>query len=209
VIGKAIEDLAARVGSGSLVVLALVEESASFLAVMQIVDVLDAALARANFFRDFAVENRDALFEAFEKADFRIVALDDSERRKKLDEELDQHRFDSLHGLAEILHDEIVAVAIDDKRRDGVCFAVDEAVGFGICDGAFAEFGGSEKALAKKRPVYGDVLRGNEADGNLGAIAVKRAPVETAALIKEAHDGARFGINPADVTAINPLVARA
>jgi hypothetical protein len=33
--------------------------------------------------------------------------------------------------------------------------------------------------------------------------------MEAAAFIEEAHDGARFGINPAHVTAINPLVARA
>ncbi|MGC1582271.1 MAG: hypothetical protein WA766_12370, partial [Candidatus Acidiferrales bacterium] len=46
-------------------------------------------------------------------------------------------------------------------------------------------------------------------DFNLGAIAVEGAAVEPAALVEKAHDGARFGINTAHVTSINPMVARA
>src|SRR5580698_10286088 len=122
-------------------IFALIEEAARFLTVMQIVAEERAVFVRADFFGDFAMENRDTLIEAFEQTHLGIIAFNDSARGKKLDQQIDEQRLEAVGGLAEILHGQVVAVVIDYQRRNLIGLAVDQAKDFGTAYGAFAEIG--------------------------------------------------------------------
>ncbi len=61
----------------------------------------------------------------------------------------------------------------------------------------------------EKCAVDGHVFASEQADRDLGFVAVERAPVEAAALVGDAHDGARLGLRRAHVAAVHPQMAGA
>ena len=76
-----------------------------------------------------AVQHLDRLLEPFERAHLGIVARQDARRREQLDEQLRHRRQQAIHALRQRLHDQVVAVAIDDERRQQIGFAVHQPVG--------------------------------------------------------------------------------
>jgi hypothetical protein len=61
-----------------------------------------------------------------------IVACKNSAGREALLEHGDNARQQAIHPLRKRLHDQIVAVTVDDQRREKVGFAVNQPVGGGI-----------------------------------------------------------------------------
>ena len=189
-------------------VLALIEEAASLLPVVQVVAEEQSVLVRTHFLGDFAVKHRDALIEPFEQPHLRIVALDDSARRKKLHQQINEQRLESVHRLAKILHGEVFAVAIHHQRRNLVRLAIYQAEDFGIADGALAEIGSGAQAVAQKSAVHFHIIMGDQTDGDLRAVAIESPAQKPAALIHHAHHRAGLGIGRAHIASIDPQMAR-
>ena len=111
--------------------------------------------------------------------------------------------------MAQSLQDQIIAIAVDDKRGQQVGLAVDDPVSVGVFNDALAILNGTAQALREKGAVDRNVLARQQPDGDLRLIAVKRTSVESAALVGEPHNRSGLGVCRADVAAIDPQVPRA
>ena len=78
------------------------------------------------------MEHRDALLEAFEQTDPRVVPRQNAFRVLKLHEEADNFRKQPIGSLRQRLHDKVLAIPIYDERRDEIPFPMDEAVRGGV-----------------------------------------------------------------------------
>ncbi len=72
------------------------------------------------------MQDADPLFEPFEQAHLGVVALDNPLGREQLDQNFDEQALVAFGALAECLHDEVIAVAVDNQRGQQVCLAVDQ-----------------------------------------------------------------------------------
>jgi hypothetical protein len=195
------------VGARGGVILALVEEGPGLLPGERRDAEAHAVLHHLQLARLGAVEHAGGERQTFEGAHAHVVALDDRARREFLDEQPDELGLQALRALRERLHDEHVRVAVDDERRQEVALRVDEAEGVGLLlDAGAARHG---RAQASAPPFAADLLvpRREDADGDLGAVAVERAPDEAAALVAQGDDRAarRPAVVP-HVAAVHPEV---
>src|SRR5215469_6943911 len=157
----------------------------------------------------FAVHGGDALVEALEKADLRIVALEDALGLKEFNEEFDEQALVPFGPLAQGLDGEIVAVAIDDQRWQPVALTVSQPVSVGILDHDAAIGCRALEAFAKEGAVGRNVLAREQANGNLRFVTIKSAAEKAVTLVGDAHDGARLGRGATHIAAIHPKVAGA
>ncbi len=214
VVAETVEHPAVRVTRGRLAVLALIEEQAGLLPAPRIDGVGDAGFVDADRLRHDAVQHLDLLLEAFERADFRIVAREDAFRAGHLGEQPDQRRRQAIHPLRQGLHHEIVAVAIDDQRRQQVGLAVHEAEGGGVDLQRVAEANRGVEPRAPERLVDRHLIRRHcardHADRDLRLIAEERVAED--AIARPAHFDDRAGIgvdDVGDVGSIDPRMSAA
>ena len=128
VVAETVEQPAARISGGRGPILALIEKQPGLLAAAQIDVVLDAAFGDGDRVRHLAREHLDALLEPLEEPRARVVARENAARVQKIVQRRDDRWQQTIHPLRQRLHDEVVAVAIDDERRQQIGLAVDEAV---------------------------------------------------------------------------------
>ena len=129
VVAEAIEQPAARVPGRRFAVLPLVEKQPGLLPAAEVDVVLDAGLPHGDAVRHVAGDHLHPLLEPFEqtgRADrcargFRAVPSCSVE-------EVDDQRQQPIHALRERLDDEVVAVAIDDERRQQIGLAVNQPI---------------------------------------------------------------------------------
>lgn len=76
--------------------------------------------------------------------------------------------------MAERLQNEIVAVLVEDYGWQEVGFAIDQAAGVGILDDQLSVGGGSANPRGEKCPVNGNILPGEQPNGNLRLVAMRR-----------------------------------
>ena len=74
----------------------------------------------------------DLLLEAFEQADLGVVARQHALGAGELDQQRHQRRHQPIHALRQRLQHQVVAVAIDDERRQQVGLAVNQSVRGGV-----------------------------------------------------------------------------
>ena len=129
VIAERVEQPPTRVARRRLAVLALIEKQPGLLPSSQIDLVLDRPFAHGHRVGNRAGQVRDRLLETFERAHLGIVAGEDAGRREQLLQQLRDRRQQPIHALRERLHDEVVAVPIDDERRQQIRLAVNESIG--------------------------------------------------------------------------------
>ena len=86
---------------------------------------------------------------------------------------------------------------------------VDKAKGIRVLDNDFAIGGGAANAFGEKCAINGHIFACKKPDGDLGFVAVEGATLEASSLVGEAYDGSGFRFGAADVTSIDPKVARA
>src|SRR5207253_538317 len=120
--------------------------------------------------------DRHLFGEPFESAHSNIIPLYDSAGMEDLLQKLYPGRSQSLRALTEHLYDEAVPVAIDDKRRDEVAFAMHEPVGINICHHAIAKGGGREKPRPPEVAVHIFVQISDHPQSYLGLRAVESPP---------------------------------
>src|SRR5205823_14719853 len=77
-------------------------------------------------------QNSGSKFETFRLSDSRIIALDDRDRSKKIDNRRDDERFPQIHRQGQGLQNEIVAVAVEDYPGQTVALAPNHAAQFRI-----------------------------------------------------------------------------
>ena len=92
----------------------------------------------------------DLRLEPFEGADPGVVAHEDARRPQPIAEYRDDVRLQPLRRLRQRLHDEIVAVAIDDQRRQQIALAVDQPIGRRVDAQPLAEADGLIEAGAQE-----------------------------------------------------------
>ena len=131
-------------------ILALVEKRTRLLPLWQIVGKGHAIFFYTNVGRNLSINDADALVESFEQAYLRVVPLKDALRRKQLDQDFDQHLLVAFGALAQSLHDEIIAVAVDNQRGKQVSFAVDDAECIRVFDDLLAVGDRLLQALRKR-----------------------------------------------------------
>ncbi len=78
--------------------------------------------------RNAPVQHVHGLGKALERPDLRVVPRQDAGRLHDLEQALRDERQQAIHPLRECLHHQIVAVPVDDQRRQQVRFAVDETI---------------------------------------------------------------------------------
>src|SRR5712692_6791849 len=178
-VAEAVDDFAMRILARLAAILALVEEAAGLLTFEEIVGEFEAVFARDNLLGDFAREQRHVVFEAFEQAHLRVVALEDAPRGEELGKDFGEFRFATVGALAEGLHHEVIAVAVYDVGGDAVAAGIDEPVDFRVFNDALAIGGGGADAFGQVGAVNWYVGAGEQADRNLRAIAVE-CPAEEA-----------------------------
>ena len=121
----------------------------------------------------------------------------------------DDRRQQPVHALRQRLHDEVVAVPIDDERRQQVGLAVHEAVRRRV----------DRQRLAKRdrrldppphQRVVGRLLAVRQhPQRDLRSIAEERGPEQLTARAPHVHEIAARGAHVGDVGAIDPRVAAA
>src|ERR1700752_140340 len=90
-----------------------------------------------------------------------------------------------------------------------VRFAVDEPKRFRVLDNDFAVGGGVANAFREECAIDGHIFACKEPDSDLGFVAVEGAALEASAFVRKTHNGPGFRVGAADVTSIDPKVARA
>src|SRR5689334_13834301 len=73
----------------------------------------------------------------------------------------------TIHALAESLHDEIRAVAIDDQSRQQICFGKDQPIGVGLRHYSFAMRKSLRQASQKEWAINGLTIVSEKAQGDL------------------------------------------
>ena len=126
VVAERVEQPAVRIAQRRLAVLALIEEQAGLLAAAQVDLVADAPFADRHALGHRAGDHGHLRLEPFERADLGVVAHQDAGRTQPLAEHGDDLGQQALGRLRQRLHHEVVAVAVDDQRRQQVAFAVHE-----------------------------------------------------------------------------------
>ena len=146
--------------------------------------------------------------QLFLGADGDVVARDDAVGVEDLFEAGRDFGFGGVHALVERLHDEVIAVAIDDQRGEQVGFAVDDAVGVAIVDhGAAVLFGGAEAAQKEIAADLFDLPR-EHAQGDLRRGTVVRGAERASARVGDLDGLAGLGaIAIGDVAGEDPRVA--
>ena len=94
----------------------------------QIDVVLDPALDHGHRLRHLAGQHLDPLLEPLEQPRPRVVAREDAARVQQILERRDDQRQQAIHPLRQRLDDEVLAVPIDDERRQEIRFAVDQPI---------------------------------------------------------------------------------
>src|SRR5580704_13457558 len=90
-----------------------------------------------------------------------------------------------------------------------VCFAVNEPKGIRVLDNDFAVGDGVANAFREECAIDGHIFARKQSDSDLGFVAVEGAALEASAFVRKTHDGSSFRVGAADVTSIDPKVARA
>jgi hypothetical protein len=85
-------------------------------------------LAHVDGLGDVAVEHLDALLEPLEQPHARIVPREDAGGVHEVHEDLRDLGHQPIDALRQRLQHEVVAVAIDDERRQPIGFPVDETI---------------------------------------------------------------------------------
>ena len=206
-IAETIEHVSRRIAPRGEMVFALVEKRSGFLALGKVADERHAVFLGQNFGRHFAVKHADALFETLEHTHLGVVAFDDALGREPFHKNIDERAFQTVACLAERLKNEIIAIAIDDHRRQQIRFAIDQAAGVGVFDNQVTIGGGPANPRGQECTIDGNVLASQQADRNLRFVAVKRAPDEVSALVNQADDSSRFGARRTNVATVHPKMA--
>ena len=115
-ITERVEQPPTRVARGGVTVLALVEKQTGLLPSSKIDLILDRPFAHGHRVGNRPSQVRDRLLETFEHADLGIVAGEDAGRREQFLQQGRDRWLQPIHALRERLHDEVVAVPIDDER---------------------------------------------------------------------------------------------
>ena len=130
VVAEAVEQAAARVARRGRAVLALIEKQPGLLAAPQIDVVLDAALGDGRRVSGTSPASTSTRCSSPSSSRARGSLRARMPRGlQQLAQRRDDDRQQPVHALRQRLHDQVVAVAIDDQRRQQVGFAVDQPVG--------------------------------------------------------------------------------
>ena len=208
-IGEAVEHPAARVAGRRRVVLALVEERPGLLPLPGVDADGHRALAHVDRLGHGAADELHLLLEPLQLPHARVVPRQDAGGRDELLEQADQVGQQPVRPLRERLHDEAVAVPIDDERGQQVRLAVHQPVRGGV-DAERRAVG--DRALEAPTPqpeVGGLVAARQHAQRDLGSIAEER-PADRAAAGPDHGDGvAAAGADLGDVGPVDPRMAAA
>src|SRR4029077_14145878 len=90
-----------------------------------------------------------------------------------------------------------------------VRFAVNEPKGIRVLDNDFAVGGGVANAFCEECAIDGHIFACKQPDSDLGFVAVEGAALEASSFVRKTHKGSGFRVGAADVTSIDPKVARA
>ena len=185
VVAEAIEQAAARVQRRGRAVLPLIEEQARLLSPPQIHVVLDPVLGDDHRLGHLARQHVDALLQAFEQPRARIVARENAARLQPARQASRRRRQQAVHALRQRLDDEIVAVPIDDERRQQVGFAVNQPIGGRVdVERPRNAIAASIRCRRSASIAGGIVAVGEHADGNLRSVAVERVAERAAARLR-------------------------
>src|ERR1051325_3916912 len=182
-----VKGIATRVLGGSSVILALVEEGASFLT-GEGTKVETPPCHGEDALRFVAVTQ--AFFERrqlLQLSDARLHALDNCSRLRLADESAEDHlaHVSPVHRLGEDLEGKDVVVTVNDETRKAVAFAEHEAAGVCVLDNPAAVRDRGLQPFAQDvwELISGETFRRQHADGNLGPRAVERGAEILAAFI--------------------------
>ncbi len=188
VIAETIEQPPVRVAARRFAVLALIEEQPGLLPREQIDVVAHASFAHVDMRRAPRPTRLPLSSPALRaRARARRCARGCRSAAIRLVEHARPLRHQPIGRLRQRLEDEVVAVAIDDERRQQVAFAVDEAIGGGVDLQRLAEpdrliepvapaARPPSRRLLSTRPFRRRSALRHQADGDLRAIAVKASP---------------------------------
>src|SRR3989304_3154049 len=168
-------------------VFALGGEGAVLRPVEEAVAEAQAVLVGLDFALALAGQHAHTLLEPFEQPHLGVVALDDGLGTEALLEQADDVGLAALGGLAQGLQHQGFAVTVDDERRYAVRLGVEQPVGGRVLHHALAEADGGLDLAPEVVVVDGDVLAGDEPQGDLGVGAEPGLAAEASALIAEAH----------------------
>ena len=129
---KTVQCTPAAVARRRNIVLALIQKNSGLLSMQQVGMESKTVHMYHHDFGDFARQHARLQGQRFVLADGRIVALDDSLRRKNFLEATCDHGFGAVHSLVERLNSKIRAVAVDHQTGQAVAFAVHQPVGIGV-----------------------------------------------------------------------------
>ena len=181
---------------------------AGLLAAAQVDLVADPPFADRHALGHAARGDQHLRLEPFEGADLGVVADQDAGRPEPIAEHGDDLRLQPLGRLRQRLHHEIVAVAIDDQRRQQVALAVDQPIGGGVDGQRLTEADRLIESSAEEIGTDDGAAGGEEPQRNLGTVAVESRPERPAARPQDLDDVAGRRRHLAEVGPINPNVSR-
>ena len=159
--------------------------------------------------RRLATEHPGTKFEPFGDADGGVVALDDSHGLELLLEDARDFLAALVHGKSERLHDEVVAVTIDDEAGDAVAFTPHEPPEARVAASALAVGDGLGDAALEEVEVEFLPLAGEAAGDDLRLGVVNRRAEQPIFAVFYRDDVAVFGFSPdfEDFAGIDPVVS--
>ncbi len=150
---EAVQGAPAGITGGSEVVLALIEKDAGLLAAQEIGVEGQPVEVNSHPVRNVARQGLRFQGEPFLSPYWHVVPRRNACRGEQCLETRDDLGKQPVHALVEGLHDEIIAVTVDDQARQAVGLAVNQAIGIGAGDDPLPKSRSRLDAAGQKIPV--------------------------------------------------------
>jgi hypothetical protein len=151
--------------------------------------IADIVLADFNRARETSQEDSLFLGKPFQSADGKVIPENQGNGLKKLKEEFGEKGSQLIGALGKSLHHQMVSVSVHDQRGDSVRLPVNQPIGGRIPHEGLPELGCSLKPPFPEFTIDGPAFPGNQAENDLGSVAVKSLGEEFPVLFLQCHDG--------------------
>ena len=146
------------------------------------------------------------LVQTLEQPDLGIVSGQDTQGLQHVDERRHDVPQQPIHALRQRLHHQVVPVAVHDKRREEIGFAVHHSVRRGVDRQAAPKVGGTGNARPNQRRVGDCLAERQHPQRDLRAVAEERRAQGALAGTDHADDGAGVCVGIPDVGPVDPRV---
>ena len=187
----------------------MVKEETSLLTVSQVDLEFDTELSDQHQVRHVARQHFDGLRQAVEYPCARVIARENAFRIQPVSQRTNDNRQQPIRSLRQRLHNQIVAIPIDDEGGKQVGLAVHEPVRVAVDVQRFPKGNRRVDPCRDQRLVRRSLSQGQHPNRDLRLVAVERVANHAASGGSDRDDVAGARVHVADIAAVDPWVSAA